>query len=278
MRICKKCGVPKELNQFYTYKNGNTVHHRKICKACFNQREIDRYARNVNKKRIYRVNFCPNCQKWKEKYVNFSINPDKCNDCSKNEIETILATQNSNMIIDTKEEQSSEISLLKSNQQLCKWCNQVKDVTEFYKGSRSRCKKCHNELDAHVDRERRLQKKIENGGSERVPMIPNKYADEWQKEQTFWFLKEIGWTFDEETKKWYKDGIKTKDGVFMKIKPYSKNYSKNVSKYVEKMRNYKEKHIEEVKYLRANGISTKLIADKFKVSTTTILTWLRESN
>ena len=133
-------------------------------------------------------------------------------------------------------------------------------------------------MDAHVDRQRRLKRKIENGGSERVPMKPNTYADEYQKQGTFNFLTSIGWNFDGESKKWFKDGIKTKDGVFINIKPYTKNYGKNVSKYIDRMRNYKNEHIEEVKYLRENGISTKLIADKFKVSTTTILTWLRESN
>lgn len=76
------------------------------------------------------------------------------------------------------------------------------------------CKECYNEK----EREARLTRKLENEyGADRVISMPNKYADDIQKQQTFQFLTLMGWKFNEEKGIWYDDIKKTKDGEFIGV-------------------------------------------------------------
>ena len=56
----------------------------------------------------------------------------------------------------------------------------------------------------------------ENGGSNRIHKYPNQYDDEYQKQQVFQLMIEMGYTFNEEYEIWVKDNVKSiQDG-----KPY----------------------------------------------------------
>ena len=90
---------------------------------------------------------------------------------------------------------------------VCIVCEIEHPIEYFYfykpgKPSRSKlCKKCENKRDRMYD-----PKAPENcGGSESVIKQPNRYRDQWQKEQTFQFLQLMGWKFNEEKGIWYDD-------------------------------------------------------------------------
>lgn len=113
---------------------------------------------------------------------------------------------------------------------LCKKCNEEKPITEFYHSEKryrsTLCKICHNE-----DSQNRRREKIEEqGGGERIPNGLNKYHDRIQKEQTFKFLKLLGWKFIDG--KWFKEGIKElRDGkvYWINVTPTEKRTKKRVT-------------------------------------------------
>jgi len=49
---------------------------------------------------------------------------------------------------------------------------------------------------------------------ERAMDKPNTYTSDEQKEDTFNILKAMGWEFNEENGIWWKDGFKSKEGIF----------------------------------------------------------------
>lgn len=54
-----------------------------------------------------------------------------------------------------------------------------------------------------------------------IPVVPNKYSNWRQRLQTFEIMIALGWTFNEKNKLWFKEPIKTKDGLFRNILNYS---------------------------------------------------------
>lgn len=102
--------------------------------------------------------------------------------------------------------------------QFCQDCEEWLPKTDFYIRLKIRCKKCQLDLD-RKDRQEYLS---ENGGSAKILNNPNTYVDIYQKEQTFEFMKVIGYTFNEENGIWYKLPWKDKDGSFPKIEEYGR--------------------------------------------------------
>lgn len=112
-----------------------------------------------------------------------------------------------------------EIDLFENNPDYkkCRGCQIYKPLTEYYgkiDKKFSRCKQCELEK----ERKERDEYNREKGGSYKVLTNPNTFTDEYQREATHGFLLALGWKQNEETTIWYKDGIRNKDGEFLKVK------------------------------------------------------------
>jgi hypothetical protein len=94
----------------------------------------------------------------------------------------------------------------------CAECKKVLPAAYFYKSHLGTlfkyCRKCH----VQISNKANYQSKLENGGSTRVPVKPNVYADHVQEEQTHQFLKLCGWSYTNGV--WWKKGFKTADKVW----------------------------------------------------------------
>ena len=102
-------------------------------------------------------------------------------------------------------------------QKTCITCNQIKSVDDYYT-SRLVCKKCCLEKEHKYRTEKTYINLDKNGGSMRVPNKPGKFHDEYQRHYTHEILLAMGWKLNEENNKWWKDGIKTKDGLFINLR------------------------------------------------------------
>jgi len=103
--------------------------------------------------------------------------------------------------------------------QHCPCCKKDIPLTGYYesgKGVKGRyCISCIRKN----QNERNYNKVMSEGGTERVSLKPNTYFDEYQKAQTFMVLERLGWVFNEDTGIWSKEGVKTKDNVWLNIIP-----------------------------------------------------------
>jgi hypothetical protein len=70
--------------------------------------------------------------------------------------------------------------------------------------------------------QRKYEKIMSEGGTERVSQQPNTYLDEFQKAQTFLVLERLGYVFNEDTGIWSKEGVKDKFGTWLNIIPQPK--------------------------------------------------------
>jgi len=195
MKTCSKCKLEKPDDKFYTYWHStqNKYRTRRICTDCTDEQ-----------KRQYRL-------KIKEKKEILIEEPIQ---------EEIIQPVSPESLTD----------LFKDNPdyKLCRVCNTYLLIEDnFYRYGKDQrpqtlCKICHNRKSKQRTREYYEKRRINNGGSERVITKPNKYTDEYQREQTFWIMKLMGWTFDEETGVWWKEGIKDKNKQWSIIKPKPK--------------------------------------------------------
>jgi hypothetical protein len=146
---------------------------------------------------------------------------------------------------------------MEEERKVCVKCGEEQDIDEYYilKNGKinNQCKTCLKEYSNFYH-----QKKREEEENERVPMQPNRYMNDAQKQDTFKFMQVLGWTFNEEEQIWYKLPLKDKDGKFhfpnqkVKIlndrKEYMKQYMKQyMKKYYAKnsRKKVKEKVVKE---------------------------------
>jgi hypothetical protein len=112
-----------------------------------------------------------------------------------------------------------------------------------------------------------------NGGSLRVPNKPGNFHDEYQRHYTHEILLAMGWKLNEENNKWWKDGIKTKDGLFINVKkPIKTNY------FPPKYYTIDEKNEKVILglELRSQGMNYFEISKIINVSPPTVTKWLKE--
>ena len=155
----------------------------------------------------------------------------------------------------------------------CKNCNQYKLLTDYYvnkgiNGYATWCKVCHNTHTRQKQIEFYQNKYKNNGGSERVLAKPNNYTDEYQKEQTFWVMQVMGWTYNENGV-FSKEGIKDKDNNWMNVKKVEKVRVERVPRKV------KEYDVAKMKELRESGLYLNEIAKIMKCSKPTIIKLLK---
>lgn len=152
----------------------------------------------------------------------------------------------------------------------CAQCNQYKSLDEYYIKNKVRCKRCI--LDN--DRKRRAVKYVEKGGNDRVPIKPNTYADNIQKENTFELMTALGYTFNEENGIWYKLPWKTPDGKFPLLGPTVKR-SKMIKKTWVKRT---DKELERIADLKKLGWSDAKISKELNIPKISVYKWLKKRN
>lgn len=101
----------------------------------------------------------------------------------------------------------------------CNMCERFLPVEEFYISTRKKtiksgtCKECYKEKE-----KLKYRKEVEEkGGSFLVNQKPHTFTCPIQKEQTFILLERLGWKINPDGS-WWKDGVKTKDGIWLRMK------------------------------------------------------------
>jgi hypothetical protein len=200
------------------------------------------------------------------KYINkdgYSIQRHQCYSClyikqrARNEKKVAVLVSN----------EEPEILEVKGVTKKCAECEKVLPADDYYKSPLGTlfkyCKKCH----VNKANEGNRNYRINNGGSTRVPVKPNVFADHVQQEQTHQFLQLLGWSFTDGV--WWKEGIKTKDKVW---ECFNEKYKKkrvghsNGGRKVLKIYTMKEQIIKE--YEDGKGFFE--LADIYNCSHTTI--------
>jgi hypothetical protein len=150
----------------------------------------------------------------------------------------------------------------------CSSCNKDVPLTGFYDSHMARgyyCKSCMRKQ----QQDRTYKKIMENGGSERVPVKPNQYTDEFQKAQTFMVLEILGWTYNDNGV-WSKNGVKSSDNVWVNIIPQPKT-KRRPSGVIVKKKHGVHKYIDTIiKQREEEGMTYNDLADIYSCSHTTI--------
>jgi hypothetical protein len=183
MKFCSKCKIQKPLTEYYTY---------------FHSTQNKFRTRNI----------CQDCMKKQKNEYKAKIRQEKLN---------LIQVPNQEEII-----QPGPPELIPDGFKECIDCKLILPLTDYYKNSKSnipfrRCKKCQSLVNKKGLKEAIELKRVECGGSERVPTKPNTYTDEYQKAQTFWIMELMGWTYNDNGV-WSKDGIKDKDKFWVNVK------------------------------------------------------------
>ncbi len=155
--------------------------------------------------------------------------------------------------------------------QFCPECDNWLPKTDFYPYLKARCKKCQLAKDAIE----RAEKRIEAGGSAKVMVYPNKYADDMQKQQTFEVMEVLGYTFNEENGVWYKLPWKDKDGKFPLLDTYGKSKKPRKSR-VGRTREIPQEEKDEVIRLYSEGYKYKEIEKITGTPNGTIWKWVNK--
>lgn len=211
MKICSKCKVEKNYDEYYTYWHSTQQKYRtrNVCLVCTRQQTKE--------------------YKLKVKVKNIEIEPT----------------------------------------QFCPCCKKDVALTGYYdsgKGIKGRyCKSCIRKN----QNEKNYNKVMSEGGSERVSVQPNTYTDEYQKAQTFMVLERLGWVFNEDTCIWSKEGVKTKDNVWLNIIPQPRTKRRPNGVIVRKKHGV-HKYIKEIVELKEAGETYADLAYIYCCSHTTI--------
>jgi hypothetical protein len=242
MKVCTICKIDKDENQYEKYWHSTQKKNRirLQCTECFYKQKNER--RRLKRKEV--------------KLIQVSIRPE--------------------IIQPVQPELQPDLSSDKNYKQ-CRTCQQFKFKTEYYSYSKTGkksfldCRICVNKKEVDRARKDRIEYLEENGGSLYRKENPGEWVDDYQKQATYNILKAIGWKLNEDNGIWWKDGIKTSDGVFINIKtkPSSfKNYPKVINTF------QKKKIFDKAVELRKQGKSYKDISNEVGLSDTTILNWL----
>ena len=161
-----------------------------------------------------------------------------------------------------------------------KYCNGCKEILpiEFFKGLKrikaySKCLECRRS-------EEKLRSNIileKNGGTQRYSMYPNEYLSEQQKKTTHNFMLLLGWQFNKDKGIWYKDGIKTDQGIFINIKHHTKEQVEiNNKGRNNRIKDLMTPVVNELKKFRKDGYTCSEIAEMYGVSKKVIENWTKK--
>ena len=119
----------------------------------------------------------------------------------------------------------------------CNMCERFLPAEEFYISTRKKtiksgtCKECYKEKE-----KLKYRKEVEEkGGSFLVNQKPHTFTCSIQKEQTFILMERLGWKINPDGT-WWKDGVKTKEGIWLRMKSGTKiNRKKELKKIKQEM-------------------------------------------
>jgi Mor family transcriptional regulator len=175
-----------------------------ICNKCFIDKPQDQYYREFRWGKYYYKKYCLDCSRKQAR--EYKLKKDKL----------IELPQQEKIIQPVVPELQPDVFITPDNSKECFTCEVVKPLTDFYHSTRGttfkNCKQCHVK---HY-REKIVENNKDKGGSERVSYYPNTYVDQYQKEQTFWIMELMGWTYNDNGV-WSKEGMKDKDKVWTNI-------------------------------------------------------------
>jgi hypothetical protein len=244
--ICSKCKIDKDESKYqkYFHSTQKKFRIRKECTECLYKQRNERKRLKQKEPNLIQVSI-------KEEIVQPVVQ----------ELQPDLSTD--------------------KNYKQCRTCQEWKLKTNFHSYSKSGkksfldCKICLNKKEVERSRIDRQKYLIENGGSDIHRVNPGEWVDEYQKEATYNILKSIGWKLNEENGIWFKDGIKTNEGVFINIKPRKHKKRLIFDNYPESVRTEKKKEMfDTMLRMRNENYSYTQIGDKIGVSSTTVFKWL----
>ena len=99
---------------------------------------------------------------------------------------------------------------------------------------------------------------------------PNEYTNDIQKKAVFDIMLSMDWKFNETNGVWWKEGIKTSEGVFLNIKTY-------LSKEPKKKRIKTTLLIARMKLMRDMKYSYDEIANYYDLNVKTVTRWIKET-
>ena len=192
MPVCTKCSIDKLLDQYFKEERWGKIYYKKYCLVCSKKQIKEWKLRNKLKKK-----------------------------------ELIQLPQPKEIIQPVVPELQPEVLEVTDGYKECCYCKEIKPLTNFYHSPKGtpfkNCKKCHVK---HY-REKIVENNKDKGGSERVSYYPNTYVDKYQKEQTFWLMELLGWTYTDGI--WWKEGIKDKNNNWTNIVKTTKPKTKKVN-------------------------------------------------
>lgn len=143
----------------------------------------------------------------------------------------------------------------------CIECNEIKLVRDFPRFKtlgpndkrRNICKKCTSALEKQK-RSYIYNKRELNG--EPVLLKPNTYRTEQQRKDGFELMEALGFTFNPDNGKWFKEGFKNPDGTFVRIEEKKRLKIEALKKEVEELDIWsKIRHLREHDNLSVNKIA-----------------------
>lgn len=243
MKICSKCEIEKESNEYYTYWHSTYNKHftRNICNDCMRKQSREVKAR-IKERKLH-------LKEERKEMIEVLTQQEKLQPVVP-ELEPVVLEDN-------------------PNNKKCKMCEKFLPLTDFYQNIHtgyyhSRCKNCHRNYSTQKQKDYYQDKYKTKGGSERVLIKPNHYTDIYQEQQTHWVMKLMGWTFNENGV-WSKEGIKDKDNVWDKVPTKPKEIKKRRPKS-----NKRVYDVEKIVILRKSGLLLREIAHIMGCSKPTI--------
>ena len=152
--------------------------------------------------------------------------------------------------------------------QHCPQCKKDLPLSGYYESGRGvkgrYCKSCIRKN----QNDKNYKKVMSEGGSERIPVKPNTYTDEYQKAQTFYVLEALGWKYNDNGV-WSKEGVKSADNVWVNIIPQPKR-RRGPNGVIVRKKHGVHKYINEIVQQREEGVSSYDLAYIYCCSNTTI--------
>jgi hypothetical protein len=152
--------------------------------------------------------------------------------------------------------------------QHCPQCKKDLPLSGYYESGRGvkgrYCKSCIRKN----QNDKNYKKVMSEGGSERIPVKPNTYTDEYQKAQTFYVLEALGWKYNDNGV-WSKEGVKTADKVWVNIIPQQKR-NKRPNGVIIKKKHGVHNYIPQIIKQREEGMTYSDLGDIYCCSHTTI--------
>lgn len=189
----------------------------KKCTKCGEDKPIDQYERYFHSTQgVYRTRgYCNPCMRKQKREWRKRVKEEKI-------IQPVSDIKEIEVIPEVIEIVPKVIINLKVEKE-CNTCFTVRPLEHFYnkkgRGNKyskmSMCRYCYSD-------KYRKENIREPRSDEKVKERPNLYWNEFQRQDTFELMTLLGWKFNEENGKWWKEGLKDSDGQFITLRKRAK--------------------------------------------------------